>query len=183
MPQSFCQFETALGRLVIAWTEKGISCLQLAEETDEKTMEVFRKRQSNAELSEPNAVAKRAIQLLTEHLAGQIQDFNGIPLDLTATATTPFSRKVYQAAMEIKAGTVASYSDIASRIGSPEASRAVGRALGSNPIPIIIPCHRVIGKNGSMTGFSAHGSCNTKMRLLSIEKALSSDKVSLVGMA
>lgn len=181
MSQSYTSFDTALGTLAIAWTNKGICAVQLSEESKEKTIQQLRKRLPNAQEAEPSTIVKRTIHLLTQHLSGSVQDFSGIPLDLTGLQ--PFSQKVYEATRAVKAGSVASYSDIALKVGAPDASRAVGRALGTNPVPIIIPCHRIIGKNGAMTGFSAYGACDTKMRLLSIEKGLSSDKVSMAGLS
>lgn len=181
MSQNFTCFDTPIGVLAIAWTEKGICCLQLAEESAEKTLALLKKRLPKSVESTPPAYIEKTIKLLQLHLQGKNQDFSGIPLDLSSC--TEFSRKVYEASRKVKPGTVATYSDIAREIGAPSATRAVGRALGSNPIAIIVPCHRIVGKGGSMTGFSAYGGCNTKVRLLSIEHALSSDKISLASLS
>ncbi len=176
MTQKYTSFETAIGAIALAWTEKGICLLQLSEETEDKTVALLKKRLPGASKAEPTPIVQKAIKLIKLHLEGSKQDFRGIPVDLSQC--TEFSRNVYEATREVTAGQVATYADIANRIGQAAASRAVGRALGSNPVAIIIPCHRVIGKGGNMTGFSAYGGCDTKMRLLSIERALSSDKVS-----
>src|SRR5690606_31448990 len=83
-----------------------------------------------------------------------------------------FDRRVYEAARAIPAGTTASYGEIAAQLGEPGAARAVGQSLGANPVPIIIPCHRVLAAGQRTGGFSAHGGVDTKRRLLEIEGAL-----------
>jgi methylated-DNA-[protein]-cysteine S-methyltransferase len=179
MTQNYTSFDTVIGSLAIAWTEKGICRLQLAEETSAKTVVLLKKKVPKAIQAEPTTIVQRAIKLIKLHLEGMNQDFRGIPLDLSQC--TEFSRMVYEAAREVLAGQVVSYANIANRIGSPAATRAVGRALGCNPVAIIIPCHRIIGKSGNMSGFSAYGGCDTKLRLLSIEGACSLDKVSMTS--
>lgn len=176
MTPNYICFDSPVGPIAIAWTEKGICFLQLSEGSQRKTVERLKKHFPEATEAEPPAFVAKAKKLLLLHLEGKSQDFSGIPLDLGQC--TEFSRNVYEAARKVPAGIVATYSDIAKRIQGASASRAVGRALGSNPVAIIVPCHRIIGKNGKMTGFSAYGGCNTKIRLLSIEHALSSDKIS-----
>ncbi len=103
---------------------------------------------------------------LDEYFAGERRDFH-LPLD---PAGTRFQQSVWQQAQLIAFGRTAAYSDIAGRIGNPAAARAVGSALGANPIPLIIPCHRVIGANGLPTGFS--GGLEIKHLLLGHESAL-----------
>jgi len=177
MTQNFTSFETAIGAIAIAWTDKGVCWLQLPEASETKTVSLLKKKLPQASKAEPTVIIQRAIKLLQLHLSGTNQDFRGIPLDLSQC--TEFSRQVYEATRKVLAGQVVTYADIANQIGQTSATRAVGRALGSNPVAIIVPCHRVIGKGGNMTGFSAFGGCDTKVRLLSIERALGSDKVSL----
>jgi methylated-DNA-[protein]-cysteine S-methyltransferase len=176
MTHNYTSFDTAFGPMAIAWTEKGICRLQLPEATAAKTVARLKKSLPGAQEAEPSTIVQRAIHLIKLHLEGTNQDFRGIPLDLSQVSE--FSCRVYEAARQVPAGEVVTYGEIASRIGSSSATRAVGRALGSNPVAIIVPCHRIIGKSGGMTGFSAYGGCDTKLRLLSIERALSSDKVS-----
>lgn len=177
MTQHYTSFETAVGFMAIAWTDKGICRLQLPEETEAKTIAQLKKHLSEPAPAEPTVIIAKAIKLITAHLTGKAQDFRGLPLDLSRVSE--FSRRVYEVSREVAAGQVVTYGEIANRIGSPAATRAVGRALGANPVAIIVPCHRIIGKSGNMTGFSAYGGCNTKLRLLSIEQALSSDKASM----
>lgn len=175
MSHFYTTFDSAIGAIGIAWTESGICALQLSEESEGKTIAALKRRLPDAQHANPPEFIENAIHLLQVHLSGQNQDLQSIPIDLSKTSE--FSRKVYEESRKLASGELITYSELARRIGAPAATRAVGRALGSNPIAIIVPCHRIIGKNGSMTGFSAYGACNTKLKLLSIEKAISSDKI------
>ena len=121
-----------------------------------------------AEASPPAPVAK-AIALIQRLLEGESVDLSGIGLDLDAT--TNFEDMVYAAARRIPCGEVRTYGEIAQMLGDPSAARAVGAALGRNPVPIIIPCHRVVGATGKAGGFSAPGGTATKFRMLEIEGA------------
>ena len=105
-------------------------------------------------------------QQLAEYFAGQRRDF-----DLAVEPQgTEFQRQVWHQLLEIPYGTTCSYQDIAQAIGRPQAVRAVGRANGTNPIPIVIPCHRVIGANGTLTGYG--GGLDVKRQLLVLEGVL-----------
>ena len=105
-----------------------------------------------------------AIAQLAEYFAGGRQDFD-LPL---APEGTSFQRTVWQALTRIPYGETTSYSTLAQRIGKPQASRAVGLANGANPLPIVVPCHRVIGADGSLTGFG--GGLDIKRKLLALER-------------
>ena len=120
------------------------------------------------EASPPSAVAE-AMQRIEHMLGGEKADLSDIELDLDAT--TNFEDSVYAAARAIPCGEVRTYGEIAQTIGEPGASRAVGAALGRNPVPIIIPCHRILGSHGKSGGFSAPGGAATKFRMLDIEGA------------
>jgi methylated-DNA-[protein]-cysteine S-methyltransferase len=121
-----------------------------------------------SEGSPPPPVAE-AIVLIVRQLSGEKPDLSAIRLDLLAT--TNFEDAVYAAARRIPCGEVRTYGEIAQEIGEPGAARAVGAALGRNPVPIIIPCHRVLGSHGKSGGFSAPGGTATKFRMLEIERA------------
>lgn len=108
-----------------------------------------------------------AIAGIVALLSGEHRDLTAITLD--EDSIDAFRRSVYAAARQIEPGTVATYGEIARAIGSPDAARAVGAALGSNPFPIIVPCHRVVAADGALTGFSAPGGIVTKRRMLEIE--------------
>lgn len=117
----------------------------------------------NAEIRE-TALLKGAARQLREYLAGERRDFS-LPLEPVGT---PFMQRVWSALCRIPYGTTASYKDIAMAVGNPRASRAVGRANNMNPLPIFIPCHRVIGADGALVGYG--GGLEIKVRLLEIEK-------------
>jgi methylated-DNA-[protein]-cysteine S-methyltransferase len=111
-----------------------------------------------------DSVLREPIRQLRAYFAGELEDFN-VPL---APAGTPFQQRVWKELGKIPYGETISYGELARRIGNPSASRAVGLANGSNPIPIIIPCHRVIGSNGKLTGYG--GGLPIKEKLLALEK-------------
>lgn len=120
---------------------------------------------ANPDSSEtPNAVSRQCCEQLVAYFNGEIQDFD-VPLKMNGT---DFQRQVWQALNHIPYGETCSYGDIANRIGNPKAVRAVGAANGKNPIPIIVPCHRVIGSSGKLTGYA--GGLDLKVWLLEHEK-------------
>ena len=107
-----------------------------------------------------------AIRQLKAYFAGELREFD-LPLQMEGT---PFQITVWRALRDIPYGETISYGELARRIGNPKGSRAVGLANGANPIPIVVPCHRVIGSNGKLTGFG--GGLPTKERLLALERGL-----------
>jgi methylated-DNA-[protein]-cysteine S-methyltransferase len=113
---------------------------------------------------------------VAEAVAGMIALLDGEPADLRGVRldqrqVSPFSQRVYAATRQIAPGTTTSYGELARALGEPDAARAVGASLAENPIPIIIPCHRVLAATGSLHGFSAPGGIATKRRMLEIERA------------
>ncbi len=113
---------------------------------------------------EASILLKETIRQLRAYFAGELEAFD-LPL---APEGTPFQLKVWRRLCDVPYGETISYGELARRIGNPNASRAVGLANGSNPIPIIIPCHRVIGSNGSLTGYG--GGLPIKEKLLALER-------------
>jgi methylated-DNA-[protein]-cysteine S-methyltransferase len=112
-------------------------------------------------------VLKKAVQQLSEYFAGERNLFD-LPLDLSGG--TAFQQAVWQALLDIPRGGTASYSEVSNRVGKPSAMRAVGAAIGRNPVSIIVPCHRVVGMNGTLTGYA--GGLDRKTALLKLEGAL-----------
>lgn len=112
-------------------------------------------------------VLKKASQQLTEYFGGERAAFE-LPLDLAGGTT--FQQSVWQALLKIESGSTQSYGDISQQIGKPTAARAVGAAIGKNPVSVIVPCHRVIGGQGALTGYA--GGIDRKTHLLRLEKAL-----------
>ena len=117
--------------------------------------------------SSNHRILQEAAGQLTEYFAGERTSFD-VPLALSGTK---FQTRVWDALADIPFGDTVSYQEIAQRIGAPRAARAVGGAVGANPIPIFVPCHRVMGSNGAMTGYSGGGGIQTKASLLEREGA------------
>ena len=114
-------------------------------------------------------LAKEGATLLVRYFAGERVAFD---LPLALDAFTPFQRSVYRTVAGIPYGTVLSYLEVAAACGSPKGARAIGGAMARNPLPILIPCHRVVGKSGVMTGFTAPGGVASKRELLLMEGAV-----------
>jgi methylated-DNA-[protein]-cysteine S-methyltransferase len=165
-------FDTAIGRCGVAWSRRGITALQLPERDDAATRARLERRSGGIENPPPPRV-QDAIAGVTALLRGDLVDLTGIVLDLGGVAD--FDLRVLAIARTIPPGHTMTYGQIARRMGEPEAARAVGAALGRNPVPIIVPCHRVLGADGKPGGFSAPGGVQTKARLLSIERATTTD--------
>jgi len=167
--QGIALFETAIGACGIAWGEGGIVGVQLPEGGEARTRARLRRRFPDAAEIPPPADVRRAVDGIVRLLRGEPVDLSIVALDLERVA--PFHRRVYEAARAIAPGATLSYGEIAARIGAPGAARAVGQALGRNPFPVIVPCHRVLAAGGKAGGFSADGGVSTKLRMLAIEGA------------
>ncbi|PTX92652.1 methylated-DNA--[protein]-cysteine S-methyltransferase [Opitutus sp. ER46] len=153
-------FSTPLGTCAIAWSDAGLTRFLLPDPD---------RGRSDTEATPPAWVAT-IIERVRNHLAGDMQDFCDVPFDFGRMPA--FNRSVLEATLRVKPGHTASYGEIAAAIGeAPAASRAVGGALGSNPCPLLIPCHRIVAASGNMTGFSGPGGVATKARLLALEGA------------
>jgi methylated-DNA-[protein]-cysteine S-methyltransferase len=166
---SFTLFDTAIGRCGIAWGERGIVGLQLPEAREKETRARLLSRIPGASEGLPPPAIQRALDGVAALLSGGKNDLSAVMLDMADVPA--FHRRVYEAARAIPPGATLSYGQIAQRIGSPGAARAVGQALGRNPFPIVVPCHRVLAANGKIGGFSANGGIATKLRMLSLERA------------
>ena len=166
---NFCLFHTAIGSCAIAWSDRGVTSVWLPEQTDLETRARVARRFPKAIESAPPPLVAHAIDGIVALLDGESRDLTDIPLDFEEIPE--FHRRVYDVTRTIKPGTTLSYGEVASRVGEPDAARAVGQALGRNPIPIIVPCHRVLAADGGTGGFSAPGGTATKLQLLAIEGA------------
>ncbi len=173
---SFALFDTAIGACGIAWGDRGILALQLAEGPAGKTRARLLRRFPHACEAAPPPAIQRALDAIVALLRGEPSDLSDIALDMERIA--PFERRVYEIARSIPPGVTLSYGEIAARLGQPDA-REVGRALGRNPFPLVVPCHRVVAADGKFGGFSAAGGVATKLRLLAIEGTLRSDEPTL----
>jgi methylated-DNA-[protein]-cysteine S-methyltransferase len=170
MAVSFSLFETAIGACAIAWSDRGVTSVWLPEQTDRQTRARVLRRAPQAVESTPPPFVAHAIDNIVALLEGESRDLTDVPLDFD-DSIPEFHRRVYDVARTIKPGTTLSYGEIAARLGERDAARAVGQALGRNPIPIIVPCHRVLAADGGTGGFSAPGGTATKLRILAIEGA------------
>jgi methylated-DNA-[protein]-cysteine S-methyltransferase len=153
-------FNTPLGTCAIAWNDAGLTRFLLPDP----------ERHGGNTEAEPPSWVRAIIERVQRHLTGEAQDFSDVRFDFTRVPE--FVRSVLCATLQVKPGHTATYGDIALAIGQPlAASRAVGAALGDNPWPLLIPCHRIVAATGKMTGFSGPGGIATKIKLLAVEGA------------
>jgi O-6-methylguanine DNA methyltransferase len=175
MRMEYTIFDTAIGTCAVAWRESdgsgrpAVVWFQLPEATAELTESRIAEKSGLRKCVNPPPAIAVLVERIRKHLAGEIQDFRDVPVDLSAEA--PFARQVLEATRETPAGETTTYGELARACGRPDAARAVGRIMGSNPIPLIIPCHRVVAAAGKSGGFSAPGGRMTKAELLAIERA------------
>ena len=169
----FILFETAIGACALIWEAERIIGAQLPEYDAETARRRLTKRAPDAqENSAPPAFIRSAMADIVALLSGEPRDLSHLPIDLDCVPA--FNRKVYEVALAIPPGETLTYGEVARRIGDPGAARAVGVALGQNPFAPIVPCHRILAAGGKTGGFSADGGVETKLRMLTIEKARTS---------
>jgi methylated-DNA-[protein]-cysteine S-methyltransferase len=167
--RGFRLFDTAIGACAVAWGEHGLKGVQLPEADATTARARMARRFPDAVEAAPPAEVREAIAAITALVGGEARDLASIRLDMDAVAAFP--RRVYAIARTIPQGQTLTYGEVATRLGDPNAARAVGEALGRNPFPIVVPCHRVLAAGGKLGGFSANGGVVTKLRLLEIEGA------------
>lgn len=167
MNPGLCLFDTPVGRCGLAWGERGLLATQLPEASDRHTLARLRRRHPTLEEAPPPPAVQSAIDGIVALLGGEPRDLMEIALDLEGLQD--FALRVYELARAIPPGQTRTYGEVATALGDPAAARAVGRALGANPFPIIIPCHRILGAGDWSGGFSAPGGVETKKKLLRIE--------------
>jgi methylated-DNA-[protein]-cysteine S-methyltransferase len=167
--QHFAIFDTALGPCGIVWGARGITGVQLPMGSEEKTRNRIHQRSADVTEAAPTPKVQSAIDGIIELLAGKPNDLADVALDLDDVPA--FNRGVYDIARRIPPGKTLTYGDIAKQLGGVELSRDVGQALGRNPCPIVVPCHRVLAAGNKPGGFSANGGVVTKLKMLEIEGA------------
>lgn len=165
----YAVFETAIGWAGLAWGEAGLVVVHLPEADPQIARRGLLRRVPGAAEAEPPPAVRAAMDAIADQLAGKPTDLTGVPLDLSRTPE--FHVRVYEIARSIPHGETLTYGEIAERLGDKLLARDVGQALGKNPWPIVVPCHRVTAANGKPGGFSARGGVNTKLKLLAIEGA------------
>jgi len=166
---SFAIFETAIGACAVVWSARGVSGVQLPEADAAATRARVLRRYAGAQETLPPAEVQQAIDGIVALLRGEPVDLTDVVID--DDGTPEFNRRVYAIARNIPPGQTMTYGEIAERLGDKLLAREVGTALGQNPCPIIMPCHRVLAAGGKTGGFSASGGVVTKLRLLTIEGA------------
>jgi methylated-DNA-[protein]-cysteine S-methyltransferase len=162
-------FKTALGVCAIAWNDRGVTGVWLPEASTDRLRARLAARFGRSAAVQPPPSVQAAIDGIVRLLAGERRDLRDVLLD--TSAIPDFNRQVYDVARRIAPGATMTYGEVAAALGDPGAARAVGQALGRNPFPIVVPCHRVVGAGGRLVGFSAPGGTATKQRLLAIEGA------------
>jgi len=167
MTIGFALFDTAIGACGIAWGERGIVALRLPHSNDGRMRAGLRRRFPDAQEAELPADVRRAVELIQALLGGEPIDLSAIALDMNEVPA--FERSVYEIARKVPPGATLTYGDIAEKLGDKLLSRDVGQALGRNPFPIVVPCHRVVAAGGKLGGFSAPGGNAAKRRMLAIE--------------
>jgi len=163
----FALFDTAIGRCGVAWSSRGLTRIALPDADDAATRRRLGAGPSPAAEAPPPPAIAAAIALIVQHVGGEPATLDAIALDMTDVPA--FHREVYEAARKIPSGHTVSYGALAARLDKPGAARAIGQAMGKNPFPIVVPCHRVLAANHGTGGFSAPGGVETKARLLAAE--------------
>ena len=145
---------TPLGPVLLEFSAKGLKNLIIAAKDDISRKDVKKSTLESPSLPDETLQKWRnqIAQALEKYFAGQPVSFEDLPLDLKGG---PFHLQVWRELRKIPPGKTVSYQELARRLGKPKAARAVGQACGANPIPLIVPCHRVIAANGALGGFSA----------------------------
>jgi len=166
---AFTLFDTPIGTCSLVWQAKSIVGLRLPESSAAETRARIKRRWPDAEEQAPPADMQDVIDRVLALLSGEAVDLSGVPLDFGAAPE--FHQRIYEIARTIPPGQTMTYGEIAKRLGAPQEAREVGQAMGRNPIAIIMPCHRVLGADGKMGGFSANGGVAIKRRILEIEGA------------
>jgi methylated-DNA-[protein]-cysteine S-methyltransferase len=164
----YTTFETAAGTCAVAWNENGISCFQLGTSRPDD-IRTWHKRRV------PDAVETTPDGEIAEAIAGAVRYFSGEPTDFTQTRVdlggqTEFFKEIYTALRRVPYGTTTTYGELAKSVGAGiERSREVGVAMATNPVPLIVPCHRVLAAGRRLSGFSAPGGVEAKAWMLKLE--------------
>jgi methylated-DNA-[protein]-cysteine S-methyltransferase len=165
----YALFETSIGWAGLAWSDQGLVGVHLPEPNAERTRRGLRKRFPDAVEHEPSDAVQRTMAAVRGLLRGEKADLSDTPLEIGRVPE--FNARVYEIARAIAPGQTLTYGEIAVRLGDRLLARDVGQALGQNPWPIVVPCHRVTAAGGKLGGFSARGGAATKLKLLAIEGA------------
>lgn len=168
--QRFEVFETARGFVAIAWNARGITSLRLPVGSPAAAEHALCARVGRAVRATPSSQVAAVVAAAARYFAGEPVDFRGVAVDFGAI--DPFFARVYARIRALGWGETTTYGAIATELGAgPEGARDVGRAMAANPVPLIVPCHRVVAAGGKIGGFSAPGGADTKLWMLELEGA------------
>jgi methylated-DNA-[protein]-cysteine S-methyltransferase len=156
---------TPLGSIWVAVSEQGLAAVAFVDRAEE--MIQYLNQLGFFQISTDTQKTSDARRQICEYLAGERQKFD---LAIDWSAVTPFQRQALQIVFAIPYGAVMTYGEIARQLGRSHAARAVGRANATNPMPLVIPCHRVVGTDGELHGYGGRGGLQTKARLLQMEQ-------------
>jgi methylated-DNA-[protein]-cysteine S-methyltransferase len=176
---NYTLFETAIGIAGLAWNECGLVGVHLPERDAEKARRSLQRRFPDATEADAPGELAPVIDGIGALMRGEKADLSAAPLDIGRVPA--FHAQVYEIARRIPAGETLTYGEIAVRLGDRLLARDVGAALGQNPWPIVVPCHRVTAAGGKLGGFSAPGGARTKLKLLAIEGAAAAAQAELFG--
>lgn len=165
----YALFDTALGTCGMSWGPTGVTGVSWPQADPAAVESRLLAEHPDSRAAEPPPPVRHAMDKVVALLSGEFVEFADTPLELAEVPE--FHRRVYQVARTIPPGETLTYGEIATRLNAPGAARAVGKALGHNPFPIIVPCHRVLAADGRIGGFSAPGGAASKHRILDIERA------------
>jgi methylated-DNA-[protein]-cysteine S-methyltransferase len=161
-------FETAMGFCAIAWSDEGVARFQLPVKSAEAADRLMRRRLPGAEPVAPPAEVAAVVAAAKRYFDGEETEFSRVRLDLGDQ--NAFFTQIYAALRRVGWGCATTYGALAKEVGAGrEAARDVGEAMAKNPVPLIIPCHRVLAAGGKIGGFSAPGGSRTKIRMLELE--------------
>ncbi len=170
MSIAYALFDTALGTAAVAWSDRGIVRTFLPEPSAQAARARVARRLPDALEAAPPEHVRRLIDHVVGLLRGDRVSLEWVSID--DAAVPELDRRVYAVARTIAPGSTRTYGDVARLLGDATLARRVGEALGRNPFPIVVPCHRVLAAGGRTGGFSARGGTETKMQLLRIEGAV-----------
>lgn len=162
----YCVFDSAIGACGIAWSAQGVTHVQLPEKDRAATEQHIARRSGGTLQTPPPAIAK-AIAAVQRYLTGERVDFSDIAVDLDAVGD--FHKQLYGALRKVGWGKTTTYGALGKTLGITGDARDIGQAMGKNPVPVIIPCHRVLAAGNKIGGFSAPGGIFTKEKLLTLE--------------
>ena len=162
-------FDTAIGPCGVAWNARGLVGVQLPEKDRAATERRLAAKAASVGAAEPPPSVATVVADIQRYLAGEAVDFSAVAVDLDAL--DPFRQRLYETMRSLAWGETTTYGELAKQLGATdwEGARDVGEAMGRNPVPVVIPCHRVLAAGGKLGGFSAPGRTEAKQRMLALE--------------